>query len=439
MEAKIENQEWKETQVKTKRKNKKDVKAKKPMVKNRMIVVKDGVVGPRRPVGRTVRQRTPGDYAVIPKAYLDVAKLYSSPLLMGPPLCDELMALIQHMFTEEEASIVRHFRPFQRKNAAQIASKAHRPAKEVRDILERLARNKFILLSMGELSNRRYAVLPIVPGTFEMVLTTTSMEKLTGWQREFARRFEELHETGFITDYLQHKKPGVRYLPLGQSIEFNQMALPSDKLEEVFDRYDKFGVTQCQCRMTEIIAGRGCARELENCVVFGDAFLKLVEYDKVRVIDKKEAVAIKREAEASGLVSWMINEESGRYSNCSCSCCGCCCHMMRTVTEFNLPAMIAPPHFRPAFDLSQCDRCTMCALRCPMGAITVDTKTKTHVYNPKRCVGCGQCVVACDKKHAVRMDAVADYKLPPADYKSLLLKMTPNALRTALKVWLSRI
>ncbi len=405
---------------------------------NRMIAMNAGVVGPRDPVGKKFKAKSPGDYPGVPEAYLAVAKLYSSPRLIGPPVCDEFMALIQHMFTEEEASIVAHLKPFSRKTAAQIAAKAHRPLEEVRDILERLALEKFILLSTGEPETRRYAVMPIIPGTFELVMATTSIDNLTDWQKEFARLFEQLHETGFMVDYLKYDIPGVRYLPLEQTIEANPLALPSDRLEEVFDRYSTFGVTHCQCRTTEIIAGRGCGRPVENCVVFGEPLKKLAGYGKIRMIDKQEAIEIKREAEASGLVSWMINEESGNFVSSSCSCCGCCCHMMRTVTEFNMPAMIAPPHFIPKFDHTTCEHCAKCTKRCPMGAITVDTKGKTNVHKTERCVGCGQCVVACDKKHAVRMDAVADYKNPPKSYLDLALKMTPNALRSSWSVWRSR-
>jgi len=380
---------------------------KKTSKKNRMIVIDGGVVGPRKPVVKKVRQKSLGDYPGLPKAYLDAAKLFSSPRLIGPPICDELMALIQHMFTEEEAEIVRHLKPMQRKTAARIAKKANRPVEEVREILDRLAREKFLILGMGDPAQRLYAVMPIVPGAFEAAMFTTSMDNLNEWQIQFAKLFEQLFETNYMIDYLNREIPGVRYLPVGQTIEAHPMALPSDRLVEIFDRYKTFGVIQCQCGMTEVIAMR-------------------------------EALEIKQEAEASGLVSWMINEESGDFMNSSCSCCGCCCHMMRTVTEFNMPSVIAPPHFRPKFDLAACDHCAKCARRCPMGAITVDMKGKTHAYDVKRCVGCGQCVIACDKKHAVQMDAVPDYQKPPASYARLLLKLTPNALRTTWSAWRSR-
>ena len=134
----------------------------------------------------------------------------------------------------------------------------------------------------------------------------------------------------------------------------------------------------------------------------------------------------------------MINEESGKFMGSSCSCCGCCCHMMRTVNEFNMPAMIAPPHFLPDFDLSNCDYCGKCARACPMGAISTDMKGKLHDHQLERCIGCGQCVIACDKKKAVKMEAMPNYKTPPSSYPALLMKVTPNMLRTAWDVWRSR-
>ncbi len=405
---------------------------------NRMIVISKGVIGPRAPVGKNYRIKALGDYPNTSRALLDVAKLFSSPRLIGPPICDELMALLQHMFTEEEASIVRHFKPFQRRTAAQIAAKAHRPVAEVKAILDHLARGKFILLSMGEEQSRLYAVMPIIPGVFESVMATTSMDKLNDWQKEFARLFEAVHETGFLVDYSIHEAPGVRYLPISNTIEAHPMALPSDMLEEIYDRYDHFAVTNCQCRMSEILAGRGCGKPIENCVIFGEPVKTMADYGKARIIDKQQALEIKREAEDAGLVSWIINEESGKFISSSCSCCGDCCHMMRFITEFNVPSAIAPPHFRPRFDIENCDYCGKCAMRCPMGAITVDMKGKTHAYETKRCVGCGQCVIACDKKKAIQMDAVPNYKNPPKSYLDLALKMTPNALRTSWSVWRSR-
>jgi len=59
---------------------------------------------PRKPV--TIQIKTVGDYPSTPQAYLDVAELYGSAEFRGGGgICDELMALIQHMLTEEEAAL----------------------------------------------------------------------------------------------------------------------------------------------------------------------------------------------------------------------------------------------------------------------------------------------------------------------------------------------
>ena len=84
---------------------------------NRVVEVKKGVVKPRQPVLKNVKVKNLGDFPGVPQPYLDLAKLYSSPRLIGPPVCDELMDIVCHLFSEEEASLVRHLKPFARKHS----------------------------------------------------------------------------------------------------------------------------------------------------------------------------------------------------------------------------------------------------------------------------------------------------------------------------------
>ncbi len=385
------------------------------------------------------------DYPDIKNVYLDVAQNYSSPLVMGPPLCDELMALIQHMFTEEEASIARHLKPLRIKTAASIARAEHRPKEEVQKILDNLADKKCVIGAAGAGDKRRYFIMPLLPGTFEWVLMQPSMNDLSPWHKRFAELFDTLHDTHYEYEYFKrlarvNGASPVRYIPVQQSIDTHPMALPTDKLAWILDRYNTFAVTICQCRTIRNITGKDCGKPIEVCAAFGPIAEKHISKGKYRRIEKNELIEIKAQAEAHGLITWINNydEKTAKFGNGSCSCCGCCCPVLGTITEFNLSGVIAPPHFRPEFDRAKCKYCGKCAAKCQMGALTVDAKTKTIALDIKRCIGCGQCTLGCNKQKAVSMQPVSGYKKVPKSIAPIGMKALPVYGRMIWEIWRQR-
>lgn len=403
----------------------------------RVIQIQQNILGPREPRPKTVRPRKLDDYPGVSKPHRDVAQRFSSPVLMGPPICDELMALVQHLFTEEEAALVRHLRPLIGKSAQQVARAEHRVRDEVEPILEHLAYGKRAIAGSGRTGEHRYQLLPLLPGVFEMVLISQSPETLSEWHRRFAELIEALFETGFNLDYTAAPTSAIRYLPIGKSVEGHPMALPSDRLEVVLDQFDTFGVGKCQCRTSAAVAGHACDRPLENCMTMGHWARRGIRDGWLREISKDEALAIKREAETHGLVTWMMNVQSSR-GQISCSCCGCCCKAMRMVNEFNAPSLMAPPHFLPKLDADRCNFCGKCARQCPMGAISLDLNAKSYRQLVERCIGCGLCAIACDRQHALAMQAVPEYRVPYRSWFSLLMHNTPSLLKGSWRAWRSR-
>lgn len=404
---------------------------------NRIYQIRDGIIGPRDPLPRNVRERKLSDYPRLSKPHKDLARKLSSPLMMGPPICDEMIAFVEHTFTEEEASVARHLGFVRGTTVDSLARAEHARVEEIEPVVRRLASEKHAIAVRGTDDKGRYSLLPIFPGIFEMVLFAQSPETLTDWHRRFAELFEALFETGYVLDYRDSAKPMVRFLSIGTTIAHDESALPTDRLEEVLDRFNVFGVGHCQCRMTMQVLGRGCDKPLENCTVMGTAAEAAIRSGSARSVSKQGILDIKKEAEAHGLVTWVMNTVSAK-SQISCSCCGCCCHAMRVVSEFSAPGSLAPAHFRPTFDLARCTFCGKCARACPMAALRVDVRGKTHHRLVERCIGCGLCVPACDKAHAIAMEPAPDYKMPYRSFFSMLAWTTPAKLYGAFKVWRRR-
>ncbi|WP_287152697.1 4Fe-4S dicluster domain-containing protein [Candidatus Solincola tengchongensis] len=388
---------------------------------------------------RKAEARLPGDYPRVSGPHMDLVRTYSSPALLGPRVCDELVALVEHMYTEEEAEVARHLRPWRPRTAAYLARASGKPLAEVRKILHRLAHEKYVLFSFGKGEKERFGLLPILPGTFEHVLVRKSPEEVTDWHRRFAELFEALFRTGFTTAYSRRPVHAVRYLPVQEAVEAVPMALPSDRLEVIMADYRDFAVGVCQCRLTKRTLGQDCGRPLETCMVMGDFAPVLVREGRMRRVDREEALAIKREAEKAGLVTWMMNDRSSKYFKCSCSCCGCCCDALRQISEFNAPGFIAPPHFLPHLDLALCDYCGKCAKVCTMGAMVVvrEGEKKSHLHRKERCIGCGLCVVACPRG-ALSLREVPGYRPPPANFLAYVARYGGNYIINGLSEWVSR-
>jgi ferredoxin len=73
-----------------------------------------------------------------------------------------------------------------------------------------------------------------------------------------------------------------------------------------------------------------------------------------------------------------------------------------------------------------------------MKAVAVDPAARSYRYLPQRCIGCGQCVLACERQRALSMEPVPCYKLPYKSWFSLLANSVPGMLRTTWRVWRSR-
>ena len=171
-------------------------------------------------------------------AHFGVMRHFSSPLLLGPEPSEKLLSLIMHLFSDEEAELVQHLGPLRPRSAAKIASLSGRTKEEAERTLDFLAFVKRVILAYG--TPRKYTLLPIVPGTFEMALMTHDLSTRNDWHRRFAELFENLWDEGYIVHYTKRVMPGIRYLPVSMASASLSSAWPSERLEEILAPYSDF-------------------------------------------------------------------------------------------------------------------------------------------------------------------------------------------------------
>jgi len=364
-----------------------------------------------------------------------VARHYSSPLLLGPPTSELLLELVMHMFTEEEAELVQYLKPLRPRTAVQVARQAGRPVVEVQRILDHLALRKMVILGFKQ--PRKYTLLPILPGTFEMALMTPDLSTRNAWHQKFAALFERLWETEYFADYPGNQKIApVRYVPVGGVVKNLNAAWPSERLEQVLEPFADFAVGHCQCRLAMHLVDKGCSHSTENCVCIGPAAKAVIDRGLMRKISREEVIEIKRNAEQEGLVSFIINNLDPKQGSGSCSCCGCCCHGLRAVKQFSAPGLISQPHFVPMRRVENCKMCKKCIAICPMEAWTAVDKDLR--FNRVRCIGCGLCVISC-KHEALKLEEIAAVRPAITSQLQFALSFLPTYLSTSVRVWAKRL
>jgi Pyruvate/2-oxoacid:ferredoxin oxidoreductase delta subunit len=360
---------------------------------------------------------------------------YASPLLLGPPPSETLLELVVHMFTEEEAQLVQHLPPLRLRTAAEVARRAGRPAAEAKKLLDRLAFTKLVVFASG--LDRKYSLLPLIPGTFEAVLMTPELSTRNAWHKRFAEIFERLWDSGFMKDYVRTSVPPVRFLPVARASSTLFTAWPSDRLEEYLEPYELFGLGQCQCRMAMQLTGKGCSKPMLSCVAIGPLARLVIARGMMRKADKAEILEVKRHAEDQGLVTWLANELGDRRGNVCCSCCGCCCHALRSITELSAPALVSAPHFVPVKHDAACTSCDRCVRVCPTGAWSAVSGSQP-AFNKPRCIGCGLCAVHC-RAGALELTTAEGCVPPENSWTSLIARMAPGYFANATRVWLRRL
>ncbi len=255
---------------------------------------------------------------------------------------------------------------------------------------------------------------------------------------ELVKDFEE-YLPEFVDLDLWQKVPQLRVIPINKSVSIKDTILPYEQVRKLVDAHNEYAVNDCICRKEQHILGKGCSNPLENCLSFGPAAERNKRLSRGRSIGRSEVIEILDQAEKAGLVLQTGNARNAIYI---CTCCGCCCGVLRSLKRDPRPAVRVSSPFRVKADPDKCTGCGTCTDRCQMDALSVSgTNGGKIVVDLSRCIGCGLCVSTCPSQSLtlVRKPAAEQSDVPETMMKTYMkLARARGKLKPArlLKMWL---
>lgn len=329
-----------------------------------------------------------------------------------------VMEFLKELYPPEEVKVIDHLAVFMpRKTPEEVAKEGNLDLSYVRSVLERGAKKGKVAFFKKE---GTYALLPFMPGIFEMTLVVRSKKGKEDEIRREARSLgKEFHHWGHEVG--ASGSPWARVIPIESSIDTRSEVLPFERVSTLIEEARRIFVTDCVCR----VLFKNCDdKPIEACFYFdlgldavdiGIDFLK--DEGVYRELDKDEARQILINAEESGLVHMTMNSQKGRVF--ICNCCSCCCGILRGLVELHNPNAFVKSNFMPAFDREKCKKCETCVKICPTGALYYHIGHKSDGTDDEikilaeRCIGCGLCASHCPKE-AVTLTKARE-NIPPKE------------------------
>ncbi len=307
--------------------------------------------------------------------------------------------LLKKIFSPEEARLARHLRK-DREPVAIIAERVGRPVKEVEKNLIKMVKRGLVWLKKQD-SEFQFRLAPFVVGIYE--------SQLENMDHEFAHLLEEYMADGGAAGIMKPLPALHRVVPAHNAVK-TEWILPYDDVRSILLAAKTFHVRDCICRVQQDLLGhRQCNFPLKNCL----SFTSIERPPRPDDIPKEQALAILDETEEIGLVHTVSNIAKG--FSYVCNCCGCCCGILRGITDWGIENSVAAANYYAAIDPDECSGCGVCLERCQMHAIS--EKDGISVVDQKRCLGCGLCVTGCPDG-AVTLFRKPESKIvhPPTDF-----------------------
>ena len=306
--------------------------------------------------------------------------------------------LLRRLFSPDEAELFQQLTLIA-EPARVIARRVERPADELAEQLESMARKGLVYSIHPSEGEPKYMAIQFAVGIFEF--------QVGRLDREMAGETSAYMDT--VPPTFWERMPQLRTIPVGESIPVESTVMIYEQAENLVRAQEKIAGQSLHLPQAEETSGRGggCDKPLESCLAFGSGADYYERLGVGRAVDQEEALSILAQAEEAGLVLQPSNTQKATFI---CCCCGDCCEVLAIAKRHPRPAEILVSPFRAVVDEVLCSACGDCEFRCQMDAIGVDNGYA--VVNHGRCIGCGLCVTDCPDEAVTLVRKPEEEQLP---------------------------
>jgi ferredoxin len=306
--------------------------------------------------------------------------------------------ILRKIFSPEEAALASQLSGSPETVDA-IASRIGRPVAKTRKQLMGLARRGIAWYDQQD-GKRLFRLAPFIVGIYEAQIGIMD--------HELAHLVEAyMHQGG--AKGIMAPQPALHRVVPAQGTAKQEWILPYDDVRALILSAKAFHESACICREQQKMLGETCRFPQNMCLSFSSQERSPWEGD----ITQEQALALLERSEALGLVHTVSNVMEG--IGYICNCCGCCCGILRGITDFGIANSVAYANYYAVIDPILCVGCGKCLERCQVHAISEGDGFS--IVDRIRCIGCGLCVSGCPND-AARLERKPDAEIvhPPQNF-----------------------
>ncbi len=312
--------------------------------------------------------------------------------------------ILKKLFSPEEALLASQMSR-KKETADAIAARVGADPNETLTRLAKMA-DKDLIWSYELEGKQVFRLAPFIVGIYE----SAEMD------HELAHMMEDYLASGGAKGIMGPQPALHRVVPSHKALKSEQI-LPYDDVKAILLKSRSFTLRDCICREQRKTLGHDCKFPMRTCLSFSENEGQPGKFS----ISKYDALSFLDEAEELGLVHTVRNVVKG--VGYVCNCCGCCCGIMRGITDWGIENSVASSNYFASIDATECSGCGTCVERCQVHA--VQEKDGVSVVDRGKCIGCGLCVTGCPSG-AAKLEKKAEAITPPADFEAWEMERLRN-------------